>query len=132
LLTLSFRVFLVPAVRSSSVSHGMGLSEADTRAKLIDPRLHAAEWKEALIEREYAYQRGRIRLLGEQTVRDQPQFVDYLLREAPHGLILAVLEAKDEDHSPGDGLQQALAYANDVDVAFAYSRMDTASLSTTG
>src|SRR5262245_60092100 len=99
----------------------MGLSEADTRAKLIDPRLRDAGWDEPRIQREYPYKRGRVRLLGDQPVRDEPQFVDYLLRLAPNGLILAVVEAKDEDHSPGSGLQQAIAYATDLGVSFAYA-----------
>jgi type I restriction enzyme, R subunit len=99
----------------------MGMSEADTRVKLVDPKLHDAGWGEAVIEREYPYKRGRIRLIGEQTTRDDPQYVDYLLRDQPHGLPLAVVEAKDEDHSAGAGLQQAMAYAADLDVSFAYS-----------
>src|SRR5947208_13552908 len=99
----------------------MGRSEKETRLELIDPRLEAAGWTAAFVEREYPYKKGRIRLIGEQTVRDEPQFVDYLLRGEPRGLILAVVEAKDEDHGPGAGLQQALAYAVDLDVSFAYS-----------
>lgn len=99
----------------------MGLSEADTRVKLIDPRLAAAGWTEGLIEREFPYKRGRVRLVGEQSIRDQPKFVDYVLRDGPRGPILAVVEAKDEDHQPSDGLQQALDYAADLGVFFAYS-----------
>src|SRR4051794_33412943 len=99
----------------------MSFSEADTRVKLIDPRLAAAGWSEALIQREFPYKRGRVRLIGEQTVRDQPQFVDYVLRDGPRGPILAVVEAKGEDHAPSDGLQQALGYAVDLGVLFAYS-----------
>lgn len=99
----------------------MGMSEADTRAKLIDPQLRAAGWAEPLITREFPYKRGRIRLIGEQTVRDSPVFVDYLLRDAPRGQALAVVEAKDEEHSPSAGLQQALGYATDLGIWFAYS-----------
>jgi len=57
------------------------MSEADTRSKLIDPRLHAAGWDEPRIQREFPYTRGRIRLVGEHTTRDQPQFIDYVLRD---------------------------------------------------
>jgi type I restriction enzyme R subunit len=99
----------------------MGMSEAETRAKLIDPKIKAGGWSEDLIEREYLYRKGRVRLIGEQTVRDTPQYADYVLRDKPKGLILAVLEAKEEDRSPGHGLQQALAYAEDLAVRFAYS-----------
>ncbi|MEU0236494.1 EcoAI/FtnUII family type I restriction enzme subunit R [Nocardiopsis sp. NPDC006198] len=99
----------------------MGLNEADTRAKLIDPKLVAAGWSEAVIEREFTYKRGRVRLVGEQSIRDQPQFCDYVLRDGARGPILAIVEAKDEEHSPSDGLQQALGYAVDLGVYFAYS-----------
>lgn len=97
----------------------MVLSERETRTQLIDPLLAAAGWDESLVEEEYRYRPGRLRLLGEQTVRDEPQFVDYVLRAEPRGAILAALEAKDESHAPGAGLQQALAYAVDVDAPFA-------------
>lgn len=103
----------------------MGMSEADTRAKLIDPKLHAAGWDEQLIQREFPYRKGRIRLLGEHTTRDAPQFVDYVLRDRPRGEMLAVVEAKDEDHGPSDGLGQALGYAADLGVMFAYSSNGT-------
>lgn len=99
----------------------MGLNEADTRAKLVDPRLKDAGWNETLIQRELSYKRGRVRLIGEHTVRDHPQFVDYVLRSAPRGQILAVVEAKDENHDRSAGLQQALGYAQDLGVFFAYS-----------
>ncbi|MCC4907756.1 DEAD/DEAH box helicase family protein [Microbacterium sp. cx-59] len=99
----------------------MALNEADTRAKLIDPRLLADGWSEVLIEREYTYRRGRVRLVGEQSIRDRPQFCDYVLRDGARGPILAVVEAKAEDHGPSDGLQQALGYAEDIGVHFAYS-----------
>jgi type I restriction enzyme R subunit len=97
------------------------MSEADTRSKLIDPRLHAAGWEERLIQRELPYKKGRIRLIGEHTTRDAPLFVDYTLRDEPRGEILAVVEAKDEDHGASDGLGQALGYAIDLGVMFAYS-----------
>lgn len=67
------------------------------------------------------YRPGKLRLLGDQTVRDTAQFVDYVLRTEPRGCILAVVEAKDESHAEGAGLQQALAYASDLAAPFAYS-----------
>jgi type I restriction enzyme R subunit len=48
-----------------------------------------------------------------------PQYADYVLRDQPRGEILAVVEAKDEDHGPSDGLGQALRYAEDLGVFFA-------------
>lgn len=96
-------------------------SEAEVRRDLIDPKLEQAGWVDELVDREYLYFRGRVRLIGEDTVQDVPQYADYVLRDRPDGLPLAVLEAKDEDHSPGAGLQQAIAYATDIGALFALS-----------
>lgn len=99
----------------------MPLSERETREQLIDPMLRAAGWSPSQIEEEYVYRPGKLRLLGEQTVRDEAQFVDYVLRAEARGQILAALEAKDESHASGAGLQQALSYAFDVSAPFALS-----------
>ena len=42
----------------------MGMSAAETRAALIDPKIKANGWSEDRIEREYLYRKGRIRLIG--------------------------------------------------------------------
>ena len=99
----------------------MALDERETRKQLIDPLLAAAGWSDDQIEEEYVYRPGKLRLLGEQTVRDEVQYVDYVLRTHPRGAILAVVEAKDEAHAPGAGMQQALAYATDVSAPFAFA-----------
>ena len=60
--------------------------EADTRAKLIDPKLKAAGWGESQIEREYYFVKkhpftaGRVYLVGEESKRREPRRTDYLLR----------------------------------------------------
>jgi type I restriction enzyme R subunit len=100
-------------------------NEADTRAKLIDPRLKLAGWGEGQIEREHYFVKGRtitngrIYLVGETSRRRQPRRVDYLLRY--HGQMIAVIEAKDETHSADAGLEQAKEYARMLDVPFAYA-----------
>lgn len=99
----------------------MTLNESETRLQLIDPLLAAAGWTGGLIDEEFMYRPGKLRLLGDQTVRDEPQFADYALRAAPHGGILAIVEAKDESHAEGAGLQQALAYAVELAAPFAFS-----------
>ncbi|MCX4568209.1 DEAD/DEAH box helicase family protein [Streptomyces viridodiastaticus] len=99
----------------------MSLNEKETRLQLIDPLLATAGWTDGLVDEEYMYRPGKLRLLGDQTVRDTAQFVDYVLRTEPRGCILAVVEAKDESHAEGAGLQQALAYASDLAAPFAYS-----------
>jgi type I restriction enzyme R subunit len=70
----------------------MGLSEADTRAKLIDPKLKASGWTDRQVTREYYYQRdhqytpGRIVLISDRARRGSPRKVDYLRRLTWHPL----------------------------------------------
>jgi type I restriction enzyme R subunit len=67
----------------------MNFSEADTRAKLIDPKLKESLWNENFIIREYYFTDGR-KLVGNQ--RTKRLFVDYLLRYK--NINLAIIEAK--------------------------------------
>ena len=100
-------------------------NEADTRAKLIDPKVRLAGWGEGQIEREHYFVKGRkvtdgrIYLVGEDSRRREPRRLDYLLRY--DGQMIAVLEEKDERHPPDAGLEQAKSYARLLDVPFAYS-----------
>lgn len=95
-------------------------NEADTRAKLIDPQLHAAGWDEDRIKREHYFTKGQIYLVGDRARRRQPLKADYLLRYGD-ALPLAVVEAKEEGLAPGAGLQQAKTYARQLGLLFAYS-----------
>jgi len=96
------------------------LNEADTRAKLIDPKLHEAGWEEARIQREHYFTKGRIFLVGDEHKRKTPRKADYLLRYSD-SFPVAVVEAKDESHAPEHGIQQAKDYAKVLNVMFAYS-----------
>jgi type I restriction enzyme, R subunit len=95
-------------------------NEADTRAKLIDPKLHAAGWEEERIKREHYVTKGQIYLVGDKARRKQPLKADYLLRYNA-ALPLAVVEAKEEGLAPVAGLQQAKTYAQQLGLLFAYS-----------
>lgn len=91
----------------------MGLSESDTRAKLIDPALHARGWTEDSIRREETA--GAIDIL-QGTARKRPKGrVDYTLRillaADAQPVAVALIEAKAEDLPPGHGLEQAKLYA---------------------
>lgn len=57
---------------------------------------------------------------GKTVKRGERKFVDYILFHKPN-LPLAIIEAKDNNNSVGAGMQQALAYAEDLDVPFAFS-----------
>ena len=104
----------------------MAMSEADTRAYLIDPKLKEAHWSDTQVTREYFYQRdveyapGRIILVGNSVRRGQSKRVDYLLRIS-ESFPIAVVEAKGEGEQPEAGLEQAKRYARDLGLPFAYA-----------
>ena len=101
----------------------MGLNEADTRAKLIDPALHARGWTENLIGREETA--ATVHIIGGQPRRQERGRVDYTLRvEVEAGtqpIALALIEAKAEHYPPTHGLQQAQLYAKRLNVPFVYA-----------
>ena len=100
------------------------LSEADIRTKYITPALVGADgdkWDVMTQIREEAYfTRGRVIVRGKTVKRGEAKKADYLLFFKPN-IPLVVIEAKDNNHSVGDGMQQALEYAEILDVPFAYS-----------
>ena len=91
----------------------MPLGEADTRAKLIDPALHARGWTEDLIRREETA--GAVEIVGERPRRRARGRVDYTLRVKVNAqsqpVAVALLEAKAAHLPPAHGLEQAKAYA---------------------
>lgn len=101
------------------------LSESDICAKFITPALQAAGWDEALqIRREVTYTSGRIVVRGKMVSQGKGKRADYVLYHRPN-LPLAVIEAKDANHAVGDGMQQAMGYARDLDVPFVFSSNGT-------
>lgn len=100
----------------------MGLNEADTRAKLIDPALYARGWSEDRIKREETD--GEVDIIGGRP-RRRDKRVDYTLRViSPAGkqpVAVALIEAKAEDRSPALGLQQGKGYAARMNVPFVYA-----------
>jgi len=100
------------------------LTEADVRTKFITPALIGAngeKWNVMTQIREEAYfTKGRVIVRGKTVKRGEAKKADYLLYYKPN-VPLAVLEAKDNNHTVSDGMQQALEYAEILDVPFAYS-----------
>jgi len=92
----------------------MGLGEADTRAKLIDPAIHKRGWTEDLIRREETA--GAIEMVGGKPRKRARGRVDYALRIRVNletqPVAVALIEAKAEDHPPTQGLEQAKLYAS--------------------
>ena len=96
------------------------LSESDVCAKYITPALHQAGWNEAQIRREVSFTKGRIIVRGKLVSRGEGKRADYVLYHKPN-LPIAVIEAKDSMHAVGDGMQQALDYAEALHTPFVFS-----------
>jgi len=103
----------------------MGLSESDTRAKLIDPAIHARGWTEDLIKREESA--GAIEIVSGKAKRRAKGRVDYTLRIKVNlqtqPVAVALIEAKAENLPPTHGLEQAKCYADSkrLNVPFVFS-----------
>ncbi|MCC6603770.1 MAG: DEAD/DEAH box helicase family protein [Anaerolineae bacterium] len=97
------------------------MTEQEIRSAFIRPAIVAAGWQglDVQIREEFFLDAGRMNIQGKTAVRGSRNFMDYLLvyKNVP----LAVVEAKDNRHSIGSGMQQALRYAQAYDVPFAYS-----------
>ncbi len=97
------------------------LSEADIKAKFITPALINAGWDEhTQLGREIFFTDGRIYVKGKITARGKRKFADYILFYKPN-LPIAIIEAKDNNHTVKAGIQQALGYANTLDILFVFS-----------
>ena len=87
------------------------LSERDICTKFITPALRQAGWDEHdAASREVSFTKGRIIVRGKMVTRGKAKRADYILYYKPN-IPLAVIEAKDNNCSVGDGMQQALEYA---------------------
>ena len=100
------------------------LSEADIRTKFITPALlgvNGDKWNVMTqIREEVFFTNGRVIVRGKTVRRGEAKKADYILSYKPN-LPIAVIEAKDNNYSVGAGMQQALEYAEILDIPFAYS-----------
>ncbi|MBI5250747.1 MAG: DEAD/DEAH box helicase family protein [Desulfomonile tiedjei] len=100
------------------------LTEADIRTKFITPAIvgeNGTKWNVMTqVLEEHYFTRGRVIVLGKTVTRGEAKKADYILFYKPN-IPIAVVEAKDNRHSVGDGMPQALEYAEILDVPFAYS-----------
>jgi len=97
------------------------MSEEDIKANFITPALVNKGWKNGSdILYEKSFTDGRVQVNGEKSKREKAKFTDYLLFYTLNNPI-AVVEAKDNAHSVGHGLQQAMGYGQILDVPFVYS-----------
>lgn len=96
-------------------------SERDICTKFITPALRKAGWDEmAQIREEVSFTKGRIIVRGKLVTRGQGKRADYILSYKPN-IPIALIEAKDNSHSVGDGIQQALDYAETLNIPFVFS-----------
>ncbi|TDC79258.1 DEAD/DEAH box helicase [Micromonospora sp. KC606] len=96
-------------------------NERDICTKFITPALRRTGWDELTqIREEVRFTKGRVLLHGKVVSRGQGKRADYILYYQPD-LPLAVIEAKDNNHSLTDGMQQALEYATTLGIPFAFS-----------
>jgi type I restriction enzyme, R subunit len=97
------------------------LSERDVCTKFITPAVVAAGWDlQTQIREEVSFTKGRIVVRGKLHSRGKAKRADYILYARPN-LPIALIEAKDPSHSVGDGMQQALNYAETLDIPFVFS-----------
>ncbi len=96
-------------------------TERDICTKFITPSLVNAGWDlHKQIREEVTFTAGRIVVKGKKHVRRKSKRADYILYYKTN-LPIAVIEAKDDQHSVGDGMQQALEYAEILDIPFVFS-----------
>ena len=98
------------------------LTEEDVKFRYINDAITSKGWSKDSIfmEQKVKFTDGKISLHGNLVHREKPKFADYVLY-ANKATPLAIVEAKDANHSVSHGLQQAMTYAQMLDVKFAYS-----------
>ena len=95
------------------------MSEEDIKLNYITPAIQSRGWNNN-ITMETRITDGKINLKGNMVVREKPKRADYILYLTANNPI-TVVEAKDNKHTVSYGLQQAMDYAQKLDVPFAYS-----------
>ena len=100
------------------------LSEEDIKLKYITPAIETKWDKMKQIRCEYPFTDGRVIVQGNVTARAARKRADYILSLRPN-MPIAIIEAKDNAHSLGAGMQQAVEYAEILDIPFVYSSNGT-------
>lgn len=97
------------------------LSERDICTKFITPAIKDAGWNiHTQVREEVFLTNGRVIVQGQKTTRGERKRADYVLYYKQN-IPIAIIEAKDNNHEVGAGMQQALGYAEMLDVPFAFS-----------
>ena len=97
------------------------MSEQDIRTKYITPAILAAGWNiELQIREEVSFTKGKITVRQKIVKRGEQKRADYILYWKPN-IPLAIVEAKDNKHNIADGMEQALNYAEILDIPFVFT-----------
>lgn len=97
------------------------LSERDICTKFITPAIERAGWdKQTQLLEEVSFTDGKIFVRGRLTARGKQKRADYILYYKPN-IPIAIIEAKDNNHSIRSGIQQALDYASILDIPCVFS-----------
>ena len=103
----------------STILPKKAMSEEDIKLQYITPAI-TSKWERGKITMETQVTDGKINLKGNFVFREKPKRADYILYLNANNPI-AIIEAKDNKHSISHGLQQAMTYAQMLDLPFAYS-----------
>ncbi len=97
------------------------LSERDICTKYITPAIEKAGWDKFIqLKEEVFFTDGKIYVKGKLTARGKRKRADYILYYKPN-IPIAIIEAKDNNHSVRAGMQQALDYATILDIPCVFS-----------
>ncbi len=97
------------------------LSEQDICSKLVLPAIVSAGWNlQTQIREQWTFTSGRIMVHGKTISRGEKKRADFILYYK-NNFPLAIVEAKDNNHTAGAGLEQAKQYAQILNTPFAYS-----------
>lgn len=103
----------------STILNKKQMTEEDIKLQYITPAI-TAKWDAGHITMETKITDGKVNIKGNLVFREKPKKADYVLYINANNPI-AVVEAKDNNHSVSYGMQQAMTYAQMLDVPFAYS-----------
>ncbi|MDR3119866.1 MAG: DEAD/DEAH box helicase family protein, partial [Clostridiales bacterium] len=96
------------------------MTEEDIKLQYITPAIDGKWDKHSQIKMEYCFTDGRVIVRGNTVARGIKKKADYILYYK-RNLPLAIVEAKDNNHSVGAGMQQGIEYADILDIPFVFS-----------
>jgi type I restriction enzyme R subunit len=119
-LRIATALFLLLIIKEIKMDK-KNLTERDICTKYIAPAFVKAGWDiQTQVREEVTFTDGRIYVRGRMTSRGKGKRADYILYYKPN-IPIAIVEAKDNNHSVRAGIQQALDYAKILDIPFVFS-----------